>query len=138
MVSGPFSRFANATEQRELEMQAKLANISNMTGSLSDIAAQTGLTGGSIDSSAIPSVGGLANMKATGGTLSNQRIINSKNQIKGLPGYVKSYRSYLQWRYPSRYGAGTDYSVTPNTNNGYDIPDITGGEFKPPAPGVLP
>jgi hypothetical protein len=132
----PFARFSNEIAAREAALQADLANVANMSGSLSSIAAKTGNPSAVYSQSEVPSIGGLANMQATTNTLSNQRVTNSKNQIKDLPGYVKSYRSYLQWRYPTRYGSGgSDYSTTPNGSYGYDIPDLTGYPL-PPIPGV--
>lgn len=136
----PFARFSNEIAAREAALQSDISNITNMSGSLKNIAAQTGNPSAVYSESDIPSIGGLANMKATTNTMSNQRMTNSKNQVKDLPGYVKSYRSYLKWRYPSRYGGGTtDYSTTPNTSYGYNIEDLTNGGFpEPPKPGQLP
>ena len=137
----PFQRFSNEIAARQAALQAETANITNMSGALSSIAAQTGNPGAVYSQAEIPSIGGLANMKATTDTMSNQRITNSKNQVKDLPGYVKSYRSYLKWRYPSRYGgsSGSSYGVTPNTSYGYSIDDLTNEGFPaPPMPGGMP
>ena len=129
----PFTRFANAVASRESALRESTPNVLNMTGSLQDIAAKTGSPGGPIQASEIPSVAGLASQQAYINTSSLARQASTKEQVKQMPAYVSSYRNYLMWRYPSRYGkksSGTNYS-TDFTQSGADIADIA-DPFAPP------
>lgn len=132
--SKPFARFANSVAMREAAFQGDTANTLNMEGALQGIAQRTGMQG-TINPSEIPSVAGLANTQAYAVNSSNLRSAGTTATVKSLPGYIKSYRNYLQWRYPSRYGGakGTNYT-TDFTQSGYepeDLPDpFTPSTFK--------
>ena len=122
MADAPFTRFANAVVARESALRGNAANTLNMTGSLQDIAAQTGAPG-QINPSEIPSVAGLASQQAYINTTSKAREANTKEKVRQMPSYISGYRSYLKWRYPNRYGGGskTNYATTPNVSNYYGI-----------------
>ena len=124
----PFGAYADAVAMRELGLRQDTTNALNMTGALKDIAAQTGM-GGTINPSEIPSVAGLASQQANIKSTSMNRANRTNNAIDSLPGYVSSYRNYLRWRYPSRYGTKKDTSSTSNYTNdfqqsGADIADL--------------
>jgi hypothetical protein len=113
---------------RELGLRQDTTNTLNMTSSLQDIATKTGMQG-TINPSDIPSVAGLASQQAYIDTTSTNRASRANAAIDSLPGYVSSYRNYLRWRYPSRYGIkkGTDSSPNYTTDfqySGADIEDI--------------
>ena len=119
-----FARYANSVAMREAALQGDVTNTLNMDSSLQNIAARTGMQG-TINPSDIPSVAGLANTQAYVTGSSKLRSTNTTATVKGLPGYVKSYRNYLRWRYPSRYGGGTGTNYTTDfTQSGYDPADI--------------
>jgi hypothetical protein len=124
----PFGDYANAVAMRELGLREDTTNALNMTSSLKDISAKTGM-GGTINPSDIPSVAGLASQQAGIKSSSMNRANRTNEAIDALPGYVSSYRNYLRWRYPSRYGIkkGTDSSPSYTTDfqySGADIEDI--------------
>jgi hypothetical protein len=122
MADAPFTRFANAVAQRENALRGNAANTLNMTGSLQDIAAQTGAPG-AIQASEIPAVAGLASQQAYVNSASRSREATTKEKVRQMPSYISGYKSYLKWRYPTRYGGGSgnDYSTTPNLNDYYNI-----------------
>jgi len=129
----PFYSYANDVAMREQALQSNAVNGLNMGSSLQNIANQVGMQG-SINPSDIPSVAGLANTQAGINTSSKLRTENSKNVVSNLPSYVTSYRNYLRWRYPSRYGpkksTGANYT-TDFTTSGGDITDLA-DPFAPP------
>ena len=118
-MANEFSKYANALAMREQEFRGKSANIANMAGPLQSIAAQTGAPS-NIDPSEIASVAGLANIQAVANNQSSEREKAGKRTVKRMPSYVKAYKNYLQWRYPTRYGGssgyyggGSDFDVAP-------------------------
>lgn len=119
-MAEPYSRFSSSVAGNEASFRGGIENISNMSGGLQDIAARTGAD--QITSEGIPSIGGLANMKANVGTQSNLRQSNVTRQVKGLPAYASGYRQYLMWRYPNRYGSGSSSAYT--TDFGIGTPSI--------------
>ena len=100
-----FSTLANAMAMREQGFRGGTENIAQMAGPMESIAAQTGAPA-AINPSEIASVAGLANIKAVSNEQSTQRENTMNRQAKRMPSYVKAYRNYLQWRYPTRYGRG--------------------------------
>lgn len=121
MAPNPFTKYANAIALRENAMQTNAANISNMSGALQDVAAQTGA--GTINPNEIPVLGAVSNQAGTIKAQSDLRIKQSKATSKRMPNYVSGYRSYLQWRYPTRYGGGGNDTST-NSSYGYNIPAL--------------
>jgi hypothetical protein len=121
MAPNPFTKYANAIALRENAMQTNAANISNMSGALQDVAAQTG--GNVINQNEIPVLGAVSNQAGTIKAQSELRIKQSKATSKRMPNYVSGYRSYLQWRYPTRYGGGGS-GTTANSPYGYNIPAL--------------
>ena len=125
----PFGQYADAIALRELGLREDTTNALNMTGSLQDIATKTGMQG-TFSPSDIPSVAGLANQQASIKSTSMNRAERADDVIDSLPGYVNSYRNYLRWRYPSRYGikkAKTSSSPNYTTDfqqSGADITDL--------------
>jgi hypothetical protein len=118
-MANEFSKYANALAMREQEFRGGSANIANMAGPLQSIAAQTGAPS-NIDPSEIASVAGLANIQAVANNQSSEREKAGKRTVKRMPSYVKAYKNYLQWRYPTRYGGssgyyggGSDFDVAP-------------------------
>jgi hypothetical protein len=128
----PFARYANSVAMRESELRTNAANALNMDSSLQDIGQRVG---GTINAADIPSVAGLANTQANVSASSNLRATNSANVVKSLPAYVDSYRNYLRWRYPSRYGNKKTSSNSNYTTDfqqaGGDIADIS-DPYAPP------
>jgi hypothetical protein len=102
MADGPIRTGIN---QRESQFRSEVDRISNMGPTLQNIAAQTAGPE-QFNVGDIPSVGYLANLKAGAQMSSQARGDMANRQINRLPQYVKGYRSYLQWRYPTRYGGG--------------------------------
>lgn len=131
MADSPFTRYANAIAMREGALRTDVPAVLNMTGTLSDIASKTGAPG-ALEGNEIPAVANLANRKSYLDATSRTREESSQRAIKQLPKYVSSYRNYLKWRYPSRYGGktGTNYT-TDFTQSGADIADIK-DPFAPP------
>lgn len=129
----PFGAYADAVAMRELGLRQDTTNALNMTGSLQDIAAKTGMSG-TINPSDIPSVAGLANQQAGIKSSSMNRANRTNDSIDALPSYVKSYSNYLRWRYPSRYGIKKDNSspnyTTDFRQSGADIADL-GDPYEP-------
>ena len=125
----PFGDYANAVAMRELGLRQDTTNTLNMTSALQDIATRTGM-GGTINPSDIPSVAGLANQQASIKSSSMNRADRTDAVVDSLPGYVTSYRNYLRWRYPSRYGIKkAKASSSPNyttdfQQSGSDIADL--------------
>lgn len=128
-MAEPYSRFLSSVAGNESALRGGVENIVNMSGGLQDIAARTGAD--QISSAGIPSIGGLANMKANVGTESKLRESNVARQVKGLPSYASGYRQYLMWRYPTRYGSGSSSAYT--TDFGFSSPPIAslGSPSKP-------
>jgi hypothetical protein len=123
MAPNPFTKYANAIALRENAMQTNAANISNMSGALQDVAAQTGA--GTINPNEIPVLGAVSNQTGTIKAQSDLRIKQSKATSKRMPNYVSGYRSYLQWRYPTRYGGGgSGTGTSTNSSYGYNIPAL--------------
>jgi hypothetical protein len=122
MSKKEYKKLAQQVAARETAFRDNLAGQSNMTASLAQYGAQTGAPG-TINPQEIPSVAALANYQAIAQTASQQRQANMQTRRKELPSYVNSYRKYLKWRYPSRYGGGSGsssgYSLPP-----YEIPDL--------------
>jgi hypothetical protein len=135
-----FGDYANAVAMRELGLRQDTTNTLNMTSALQDIATRTGMAG-TINPSDIPSVAGLANQQASIKSSSINRAGRTDAIVDSLPGYVTSYRNYLRWRYPSRYGikkAKTGSSPNYTTDfqqSGSDIPDL--GNPDPYEPKVI-
>lgn len=126
-----FATYANSVAMREAALQSNSNNALNMRSSLQNIANQVGMQG-TINPSDIPSVAGLANTQAGINASSKLRTENSKNVVGNLPSYVKSYRNYLRWRYPSRYGSKTSTNYTSDfIQSGYDPADIN-DPYAPP------
>ena len=125
----PFGQYADAVAMRELGLRQDTTNALNMTNSLQDIATKTGMQG-TINPSDIPSVAGLANQQASIKSTSMNRADRTDAVVDSLPGYVTSYRNYLRWRYPSRYGikkstTGSSPNYTTDfQQSGSDIADI--------------
>lgn len=131
-----FARYANSVAMREGALQANTANALNMTSSLKSIGERVGMQG-TIDPTEIPSVAGLANTQAYVNASSDLRSSNTTAAVKSLPGYVTSYRNYLRWRYPSRYGTKSTPSYTTDfTQSGYDVADIS-DPYAPPIYGQI-
>ena len=105
MASG-FSEYANALAMREKEFRGTSPNIAAMSGPMASIEAQTGAPS-TINPQEIAAISGLANLQAVANTQSTQRQKEGTRLAKRMPKYVKSYRNYLQWRYPARYGGGS-------------------------------
>lgn len=123
MASG-FSEYANALAMREQDFRTASPNIAAMTGPMASIEAQTGAPS-TINPQEIAAISGLANLQAVANTQSTQRQQSGARLVKRMPNYVKSYRNYLQWRYPTRYGGGgSGYSSAPGT-------DFTIGDLPP-------
>ena len=114
----PFGQYADAVAMRELGLRQDTTNTLNMTNSLQDIAAKTGMQG-TINPSDIPSVAGLANQQANIKTTSMNRAENANAVVDSLPGYVTNYRNYLRWRYPSRYGIKKTNSNSGSSSTNY-------------------
>lgn len=126
-----FARYANSVAMREGALQADTANALNMTSSLQSIGERVGMQG-TINPTDIPSVAGLANTQATVTASSKLRSKNTATSAKNLPAYVDSYRNYLRWRYPSRYGGKTGGNYTTDYQQaGGDIGDLN-EPFAPP------
>lgn len=131
MPDGPIRTDIN---QREAAFRADAERIANMAPSLQQIAASVGSDQG-LNPGEIPTVGYLANMKATAKQASTNRTDRSNAAINNLPSYINSYRTYLKWRYPKRYGGGSgDYSYSTAAYNPWGgllqmpgITDIPGG-----------
>lgn len=131
----PFGAYADAVALREHSLRQNTTNTLNMTNSLQDIATRTGVQG-TINPTDIPSVAGLANQQANIQSTSTNREGRSSDVVASLPGYVTSYRNYLRWRYPSRYGIKKDKDSSPNYTTdfkaaGGDIADLA-DPFAPP------
>lgn len=120
MASG-FSEYANALAMREKEFRSTSPNIAAMTGPMQSIEAQTGAPS-SINPQEIAALSGLANMQAISNTQSTQRQKEGARLAKRMPKYVESYRTYLKWRYPSRYGGGTGSSYP--TGSDFTVGDL--------------
>jgi hypothetical protein len=104
-MENEYSKLANAMAMREQGYRSTAENTANMAGPMQSIAAKTGAPS-QIDPSEIASIAGLANIKAVSNEQSTQRETAMNRQAKRMPSYVKAYRNYLQWRYPTRYGGG--------------------------------
>lgn len=111
MADSEFSKYANAVAMRESALRQQAANIANMGSTIQQMGVQTQAPG-QINPAEIPTVAGLANLQATAQTQSSLRAERAKTTTARLPAWQKSYRSYLQWRYPSRYGGGNTYNYT--------------------------
>lgn len=120
MASG-FSEYANALAMREKGFRETSPNIAAMTGPLESIASQTGAPS-SINPQEIAAISGLANLQAVANTQSTERQQAGSRLAKRMPNYVKSYRNYLQWRYPSRYGGGASSGYP--TGSDFQIGDL--------------
>ena len=126
MADGPIRTDIN---QREAAFRADAERLANMAPSLQQIAASVGSAQG-INPGDVPTIGYLANLKATAQQSSTSRASQSNRAINNLPSYINSYRSYLKWRYPKRYGGGSDtgstFSAEPyNPWGGLQMPGIT-------------
>lgn len=133
-MASPYTQYVNAIAMRESGLRNQASALSNMSSSLADVSAQTGASS-PINASEVPSIAGLANMKAGVGELSTIREKQEKKQIKSLPKYVSAYRNYLQWRYPTRYGGGGGGSApVSNPYGDYDVPPLPGITGRPTGP----
>lgn len=128
-MADPYKNLANSIAMREQGFRGNAENVAKMDAPLSSIGAQTGAPS-AINPNEIASIAGLANIKAVSQTQSTQREQLGQRTAKRMPQYVKAYRNYLKWRYPSQYGGGGSsggvlgsYTVSP-------LPDIQ------PAPGM--
>jgi hypothetical protein len=122
-MANEFSKYANALAMREQGFRGESANIANMAGPLQSIAAQTGAPS-NIDPSEIASVSGLANIQAVASGQSQEREKVGKRSVKRMPSYVKAYKNYLQWRYPTRYGGSSGYYGGGNDFDLAPLPDL--------------
>lgn len=120
-MASSFSEYANALAMREKDFRGSSPNIANMAGPMDSIEAQTGAPA-NINPQEIAAISGLANLQAIANTQSTQRQSSGSKLIKRMPNYVKSYRTYLQWRYPSRYGGGTGSGYT--DGSGFVVGDL--------------
>jgi hypothetical protein len=100
-----YSKLANAMAMREQGSRSDAEKTGSMSGPMQSIASQTGAPS-AINPSEIASIAGLANIKAVSNEQSKQRETAMNRQAKRMPSYVKAYKNYLQWRYPTRYGGG--------------------------------
>lgn len=133
-MATPYDQYVNAIAMRESGLRNQAAGLSNMSSSLTDVAASTGAPA-AINPAEVPSISGLASMKAGVGDLSTVRERKEKSQIRNLPKYVSAYRNYLQWRYPSRYGGGSGGGApTSNPYGDYDVPPLPGISGRPTGP----
>lgn len=127
MADGPIRSDIN---QREAALRRDVENIAYMPPTLQQIAKSTGAPG-EINPGEIPTVGYLANLKATAQQMSQSRANRANVTINNLPSFKKSYRNYLEWRYPTRYGKKStgntyEYSQEPyNPYGGLMMPAIT-------------
>lgn len=122
-MANEFSKYANALAMREQQFRGGSPNIANMTSPLESIAAQTGAPS-NIDPNEIASVAGLANIQAIANNQSLEREKASKRSVKRMPSYVKAYKNYLQWRYPTRYGGSSGYYGGGSDFNVDPLPDL--------------
>jgi hypothetical protein len=120
-----FDQYVNAVAMRESNMRNQAAGLGNMSSSLQNVAAQTGAPA-AINPAEVPSIAGLASLQAGATNLSNVRQKQETANIKNLPKYMSSYRNYLQWRYPKRYGGGSSGSSLSNPYGDYDVPQLPG------------
>lgn len=125
----PYTSYSKKVAEREKNLQSGLSNVFNLTGETADIAAKTGGPT-NLDLYSIPSVAGLASQKAYLESRSKARTKQAKSLTKWLPSYQKSYREYLKWRYPTRYGGGS------GSSNVYGGPTEDVNVPIPPLPGL--
>jgi hypothetical protein len=127
-----YKPFRDAVEAREQAFREQVPNVLNVSSLLQPGQGTPSSPPSAIDPNEIPSVGALANMKAISGTQSTARQDQNKSAIKRLPQYVDAYRSYLKWRYPTRYG-GKGGGGGGGMLGSYDVPGL-GDPFTPPKP----
>lgn len=126
-----FRDYANSVAMREAGLRDRAEGLANMSSTLTDVAASTGAPA-AINPAEIPSISGLASMRAGVSDLSSTRQTQQNRQIKNLPKYVSAYRNYLQWRYPTRYGRGSGGGVPASNPYGqYDVPALPGITGRP-------
>lgn len=118
-----YRRLAEQVATREAGFRENVGGITDMNTSLTQFSAQTGAPG-TLDYGEIPSVAGLANFKAVAETASQQREDSVDRRRKQLPSYVSSYRKYLKWRYPTRYGDRGSQTYSGVNLPQFEIPDI--------------
>lgn len=116
-----FSKYADALAMREKEFRTEAPKIANMTSPLQNISQQTGALQ-NINPQEIASISGLANIQATAAGQSTAREKSGARLVKRMPAYVNSYRNYLKWRYPTRYGGGSGGGAFVPS---YQVPDIS-------------
>jgi hypothetical protein len=118
-----FDKYVNAIAMRESAMRDQAAGLGNMSGSLQNVAAQTGAPS-AINPAEVPSIAGLASLQAGATNLSTGREKEQVKTVKNLPKYMSAYKNYLQWRYPTRYGSGGGGLSNPYGD--YDVPGLPG------------
>jgi hypothetical protein len=129
-----YKPFRDVVAAREEAFREQVPNVLNVSSLLQPGQGTPSSPPSAIDPNEIPSVGALANMKAISGTQSTARQEQNKSAVRRLPQYVDAYRSYLKWRYPTRYGGrgGGNASGGPALS-GYDVPGIP-DPLAPPKP----
>lgn len=133
-MANEFKNYVNAIAMREAGLRERAQGLSNMSLPLSEISTATGASS-NINPAEIPSISGLASMRAGVSNLSNIRQGQQTKQIKNLPKYVSAYRNYLQWRYPTRYGSGSGGGMpVSNPYGDYDVPPLPGITGAPTGP----
>lgn len=125
----PYNDLANSIAMREQGFRGNAENIAKMDTPLTAISAQTGAPS-AINPNEIASIAGLANIKAVTQNQSTQREALGKTTASRMPKYVKAYRNYLKWRYPSQYGGGGSTGGVLSSYTVADLPDIA------PVPGM--
>ena len=122
-MADEFTKYANAIAMREAGLRDRAQGLSNMTLPVQSVAQQTGASS-PINPDEVPSIAGLASMRAGVSSMSDIRQKQNVKQVKNLPKYTSAYRNYLQWRYPTRYGGGS--GSTQNPYGDYDVPQLPG------------
>lgn len=138
MANNPYKEYANRIAEYEKAYRERAGALANMSTTAPTIQQQQQVAN-QINPDEIPAVRALANYQATGAEQSSLRQKAGSRTMKGMPKYVTGYRSYLKWRYPSRYGGGSGssyYSAQPG-NAGFSLSPIT-NITPPPVPGVTP
>lgn len=119
-MANQYENLANSMAMREQTFRSNAENVASMATPISDIAAQTGAPS-AINQNEIASIAGLANIKAVAQNQSTARETLGQTTAKRMPKYVESYRNYLRWRYPSRYGGGAS---TGGSLGSYTVPSL--------------
>lgn len=128
----PYQKYADAIAMREQALREQNTNRLNISGMLQPGQGTPSSPPSAINPNEIPSVGALANMQAVSSTQSTARQNQGQAAVKRLPKYVDAYRSYLKWRYPTRYGSGGGGGGAPSIG-AYEVPGIP-DPLAPPKP----